>query len=216
LSVNAAPAHQFEDLGQQHEAATLGMWLFLGTEVLFFGGLFTAYAVARSRYPEEFVEGSRRLSITLGALNTVVLICSSLTVVLAVHAVQLNRQQALRWFVGATIALGLAFLGVKAVEYTQEYHEGLMPAIDFRTDGWPAGIDARHAELFFVFYFLLTLLHAAHMLIGLGVWAVLLALAWRGRYSPQSHTPLEVAGLYWHFVDIVWVFLFPLLYLIRS
>src|SRR5262245_58548915 len=171
------------------------MWVFLATEVLFFGGLFTGYTVFRFAYPDAFLAGSRRLSVPLGAVNTAVLLASSLTVVLALHAAQLGRRRALLGFIAATILLGATFLGIKAVEYTQDYSEGLVPAVDFRTDHWPPGVNARHVELFFVLYFLMTLVHAAHMAAGLGVWAVLLVRAARGRYTPVYHTPLELAGL---------------------
>lgn len=235
MSASTQLAHHFEDLEQQHQAATLGMWLFLGTEVLFFGGLLASYAVFRSHYAEDFSAGSNELSVPLGALNTAVLLGSSLTMALAVHAARIvagtesskprpvagashpGSAPATRaiLFLACTLFLGAAFLGVKAVEYAHDYEAGLIPGVNFRSAGWPVDVNAGHVQLFFVFYFCLTLLHSVHMIVGLGVLAVLLILAYRGRFTDGRYTPLEVAGLYWHFVDIVWVFLFPLLYLVR-
>ncbi|MCS6817073.1 MAG: cytochrome c oxidase subunit 3 family protein [Blastocatellia bacterium] len=203
-------AHHFDDLEQQFEASTLGMWVFLITEVMFFGGLFASYAVYRSLYPEGFAVASRRLDYLLGAFNTAVLICSSLTMALAVRSAQLGQSRALRLFLAVTMALGLVFLGVKVVEYSHKIHEHLVPGPSFRFEG----PHARAAQLFFSLYFAMTGLHALHMVVGIGILAVLWILAWRGRFSPQYYTPVEVAGLYWHFVDIVWIYLFPLLYLI--
>jgi cytochrome c oxidase subunit 3 len=223
LATSSAPlAHHFENLEQQHEANTLGMWMFLATEVLFFGGLFTAYAICRWRYPEDFQAASKRLNVWLGAVNTAVLICSSLTMALAIYSARIGKRTALISFLAATMILGSMFLGIKVVEYTTDYNDSLIPGVRF---DWSKTLEAenshgqsanpQHAELFFVFYFIMTLLHAIHMIIGLGVLLVLLVLSFRGRYGPAHYTPLEVAGLYWHFVDIIWVFLFPLLYLIR-
>jgi cytochrome c oxidase subunit III len=223
LAASSSPlAHHFENLEQQHEANTLGMWMFLATEVLFFGGLFTAYAICRWRFPVDFQAGSKQLIVWLGAVNTAVLICSSLTMALAIYSARIGKRTALLGFLAATMLLGSAFLGIKAVEYTIDYNERLIPGFRFdwnktlkaeHSQGEP--VNPQHAELFFVFYFVMTLLHAIHMVIGLGVLLVLLFLSIRGRYGPAHYTPLEVAGLYWHFVDIIWVFLFPLLYLIR-
>lgn len=204
------PAHQFDDLGQQHEAASLGMWVFLLTEVMLFGGLFTGYTVYRSAYPEAFAAGSRHLDLIAGAVNTVVLILSSLTMALAVHAAQAGRRRALVGFLLLTLLLGGLFLGSKAVEYEHKFEEGLVPGRGFRLQD-PR---AERVELFFSFYFVMTGTHALHMLVGIGILAVLALLAWRGRFGAAYHAPVEVAGLYWHFVDIVWIFLFPLLYLI--
>jgi cytochrome c oxidase subunit 3 len=214
-------AHHFEDLGQQHEAATLGMWMFLGTEVLFFGALFMGYTVYRWRDPAEFTWGSKHLSEPLGAVNTGVLICSSLTMALAVYGARTGRRRMLTSCLGLTILLGLAFLGIKAREYYLEYEDHLVPTLGFNPDladeeGTSVGaLRPMHIQMFFVFYFVLTGLHALHMLIGLAVLAVLLALAARGRFTPAHYSPVEVTGLYWHFVDVIWIFLFPMLYLIR-
>lgn len=207
---SAALKHQFDDLGQQKEASILGMWIFLVTEVMFFGGMFAGYAAYRWRYHEAFVAGSDHLNILLGGVNTAVLILSSLTMALAVRAAQTSkRNQTMGWLV-ATMALGAVFLGIKAVEYTHKFHEHLVPGASFQFPGH----DAQHAQLFFSFYFALTGFHALHMVIGIGLLATILWMAYKGRFSAEYYNPVEVSGLYWHFVDIVWIFLFPLLYLI--
>jgi cytochrome c oxidase subunit 3 len=206
----AAVAHHFEDLEQQHEAATLGMWAFLVTEVLFFGGLFGAYAVYRFQYPQAFAHASAHLDIGLGAANTAVLIGSSLTMALAVRAAQLGRRAGITGWILATMLLGSVFLGVKAVEYSHKFHEHLVPGPGFVFEGVPGG----HEQLFFACYFAMTGMHAFHMLIGLALMVWLLALNARGRFTAEHHPAVELFGLYWHFVDIVWIFLFPLLYLL--
>jgi cytochrome c oxidase subunit 3 len=195
---------------QQRDASSLGMWVFLVTEILFFGGLFLAYTVYRSQYARAFAEASRHLDITLGTFNTVVLIVSSLTMALAVFSAATGRRRALLVFLIATMVLGGVFLGVKAVEYGHKFHDHLVPGAHFRFPG-PY---ARQAEIFYSLYFAMTGLHAAHMIIGIGILTVLVLQARKGRYGPDYYTPVEVSGLYWHFVDIVWIFLFPLLYLI--
>ncbi|SRR6266542_4036882 len=205
-------AHQFDDAEQQHESAYLGMWVFLATEVLFLGGLFAAYAVYRTIYPSAFGEASRHLFATLGGVNTAVLLTSSLAMALAVRAAKLGRRGQLIGFLVLTMLLGVAFLGIKATEYYLEYQEGLVPlkGFVFRYEG----ADADKARLFFNFYFALTGLHALHMIIAIGMVAAIAVLARRGRFSAEYNTPVEIAGLFWHFVDIVWVFIFPLLYLV--
>lgn len=203
-------AHQFDDLDQQHKADSLGMWVFLATEVLFFGVLFTAYAIYRMLYPAAWAEASHHLNQPLGALNTAVLLCSSLSVVLAVHAAQTGHRKRLVTFLLLTVVLGAIFLGIKAYEYYVDYLEGLIPGRLFTYESQ----DAAHVELFFLMYFTMTGIHAFHMIIGLGLFTVLAFFAWRRRYTPEKHMPIELCGLYWHFVDVVWVFLFPLLYLI--
>jgi len=209
----SALAHHFEDLGQQHEASSLGMWLFLATEVMFFGGVFVAYTIYRGMYLPGFEVGSHHMSIKLGALNTVVLLCSSLTMALAVRAASLGKRRHLIMFLVLTLALGLAFVGVKLVfEWYHDYELGFAPGLNWTF----AGPHSRGAELFFVFYFTLTGIHALHMLIGIGILTVLIVLAARGRFSPENPNVIEMTGLYWHFVDIIWIFLFPLLYLIGA
>ena len=203
-------AHHFDDAEQQREAASLGMWIFLITEIMFFGGVLTTYVVYRSAFPNGFAHASAHLDIVLGTVNTAVLIGSSLTMALAVYAAQVGRRGRLMILLLLTMGLGATFLGIKAYEYAHKFHEGLVPGSHFTY----AGAEAAQAELFFSLYFALTGLHALHMIIGLGVLAVLVVEARRGRYGPGYHTPVELSGLYWHFVDIVWIFLFPLLYLI--
>lgn len=203
-------AHQFDDLEQQHAAGNLGMWAFLGTEIMFFGGLFAGYTIYRSLYFTAFAAGSRLLDVKLGAANTAVLIGSSLTMALAVRSAQLGRRKAIVVFLLLTILLGSVFLGVKAYEYHHKFEKHLVPGIDFQY----AGEQAPHVELFLCFYFFMTALHALHMVVGIGLLAVLARMAWRGKFSAAYFSPVEVSGLYWHFVDIVWIFLFPLLYLL--
>jgi cytochrome c oxidase subunit III len=205
----SALAHQFDDLAQQSEASNLGMWAFLLTEIMFFGGLFVGYTVYRTAYPAAFIEGSQHLDVLLGTVNTVVLISSSLTMALAVHAAQTEQRRLLVRFLLLTMILGLLFLGIKGYEYWHKYHEGLLPGSRFASTGPPAP----QVQLFLILYFVMTGLHALHMIIGLGLLVVLTVLAWRGRFSAAYYTPVEMTGLYWHFVDIVWIFLYPLLYL---
>jgi cytochrome c oxidase subunit 3 len=209
-------AHQFDDLAQQHEASTLGMWAFLATEVMFFGGALTAYAVYRYSYPDAFEAASRLEKWAVGAANTAVLLCSSLTMALAVHAAQMGNRKAIVGWLMATIVFGTAFLGVKAWEYHHLYTEHLIPHPDmFRPEEKliPPELQ-RPAQLFYSFYFTLTGIHALHMIVGIGIILYVAGMAWRGRFSPEYHNPVEMTGLYWHFVDIVWIFLYPLLYLI--
>ena len=207
-----ALAHQFDSLGQQTEAATLGMWVFLVTEVLFFGGLFLTYAVYRSFYPAAFSAASHELDILLGGINTAVLITSSLTMALAVHAAQLGQRRLLMIFLVVTMVLGTVFLGIKAVEYYHKFAEHHVPGATFQFERE----HQRHAQIFFSLYFIMTGLHATHMIIGIVILAFLAYFAWKGRYDSTYYNPLEMTGLYWHFVDIVWIFLFPLLYLLGA
>jgi len=203
-------AHHFESLEAQQQAATLGMWIFLVTEVLFFGGALAAYAVYRGWYPEAFAAASHELDIVLGTTNTAILITSSLTMALAVHAAQLGARTKLLALLGATALLGAAFLGIKIVEYAHKFTEGHVPGPGFMF----AAEHVAHAQVFFSMYFVLTGLHALHMVVGLGVLAWMMVWAWNGRITREYASPVEISGLYWHFVDIVWIFLFPLLYLI--
>jgi cytochrome c oxidase subunit 3 len=203
-------AHQFDDREQQTEAVSIGMWAFLVQEILFFGGLFTGYTIYRSFYPQAFVDGSHHLDIRLGGFNTVVLIASSLTMALGVHAAQNSKRLRLVFFLFATLFLGSVFLGVKVIEYSEKFHDHLIPGISFFWEG----PDARQVQIFYSFYFAMTGMHALHMIIGAAILLVLIPLAMRGRFSADYYAPIEVFGLYWHFVDIVWIFLFPLLYLI--
>ena len=203
--------HHFDDMGQQAEASTLGMWVFLVTEIMFFGGLFMAYLLYRWQSPSGFAEASNHLNVKWGAANTIVLIVSSLTMALAVRAAQTSQaaKTQVGWLV-ATMVLGTAFLGVKVIEYKDKFDHHLVPGPNFQ---WP-GNYPQAAEQFYSLYFCMTGLHALHMIIGLGIMTVISIMAWRRQFDAEYYTPVEVAGLYWHFVDIVWIFLFPLLYLI--
>lgn len=202
--------HHFDNLGQQHETTTLGMWFFLATEILFFGALFLAYALYRGTFPEAFELASHHQNVVIGTINTVVLIFSSLTVALSVYAAQTDRRKLLLGMLIATMILGALFLGFKTIEYHEHWKHGLVPGEGFQMEG----PHANHAQMFFFLYFTMTGLHALHMVIGLGIFAWLLTKAWKGAFSPVYYGPVEVCGLYWHFVDIVWIFLFPLLYLL--
>ena len=206
-----ALAHHFDSMAQQTEATTLGMWVFLATEVLFFGGLFATYAIYRVWYPEAFAAASHSLDVTLGTVNTVVLITSSLTMALAVHAAQLGQRKLLMTFLILTMILGAMFLGIKSVEYYHKFAEHHVPGPGFQFEERDY---VRHAQLFFSLYFVMTGLHALHMIIGIGIMLVMLWWAWNGTITAQYSSPIEISGLYWHFVDIVWIFLFPLLYLL--
>jgi cytochrome c oxidase subunit III len=215
---NAALAHQFQDLVQQHDTDTLGIWVFLVTEIMFFGGLFASYAILRWAYFAAFEAGSHLLDVRLGAINTVVLLGSSLTMALSVRSAQIGNRRALVLFLILTMVLGGVFLGVKASEYDQKFVEHIVPSLDWAPKGEvlarlaPGGLD--HAQLYFFFYFAMTGLHALHMIIGMGLLLWLVLRARKGTFTPDYFAPVEVVGLYWHFVDIVWIFLFPLLYLI--
>lgn len=219
-AANPELRHHFADMAQQKNAASLGMWLFLVTEIMFFGGMFCAYLVYRVAHFNAFAAGSQQLSIKLGAFNTAVLLISSLTVVLAVKAAESGNRKQLVTYLVLTVLLGLTFLGVKAIEYTEKFEKHHVPGSSFQfTDtfddnGQHKPVNPHEAELFFSLYFAMTGMHALHMIIGCGLFSVLVVLAWKGRYTPQYFTPIENAGLYWHLVDIIWIYLFPLLYLI--
>jgi cytochrome c oxidase subunit 3 len=222
--------HQFETMAQQKEASVLGMWAFLLTEILFFGGLFMAYMLYRIWYYDAFVAASKSIAISWGALNTVVLIGSSLTMALAVRSAQTNnRKWTVNWLI-LTMILGAVFLGVKVIEYADKFEHHHVPGANFvwHEPGHPAetGDDGHvlseaelanlqmHTQIFFSLYFTMTGLHALHMIVGIGLMSVITWMAWKGRFSSEYYTPVEMSGLYWHFVDIVWIYLFPLLYLI--
>ena len=235
--------HHFDTMAQQKEAAVVGMWVFLLTEILFFGGLFAAYMVYRIWYFDAFAEASRSLSLFWGGLNTAVLIGSSLTMAMAVRSAQTNKRTAtVNWLV-LTMILGAVFLGVKVIEYADKFEHHHVPGYNFQ---WAAAHEAPAApstslganegaaaegghrelslnadqlqlttQIYFSLYFTMTGLHALHMIIGIGIMLVITWMAWKGRFDEQYYTPVEMAGLYWHFVDIVWIFLFPLLYLVE-
>ena len=224
--------HHFENMEQQREAGALGMWVFLVTELMFFGGMFLAYTLYRTKFPADFASASNHLDLTLGAVNTVVLILSSLTMALAVYSSQVGKQRNLIVCLVITIVLGLTFLGIKAVEYRDKYEDSLIPGRlipgrpynpAVQEHGTPydkhklhllPGATVKHVEMFYWIYFAMTGMHALHMIIGVGLLSVILFFSWRGRYGPEYHNPVEISGLYWHFVDIVWILLFPLLYLL--
>jgi cytochrome c oxidase subunit 3 len=274
--------HQFEDMKQQEESVSLGMWAFLVQEIMFFGGLFTAYLVFRSRYPMAFAAGSNHLDAFWGGLNTLVLIVSSLTMALTVYYAQKGNRNMQVILIIATMFFGAVFLGVKAIEYSDKFNHGLVPVAGLNkkikaesqtepqaattAESKTATTEEHHANprgefqwtgenfeasakiitearekgyltkyeqvgyftngeldnnkvrdkvrLFYWIYFVMTGLHALHMIVGLGLMTWLLIMAWRGTYSPDYYSPVEISGLYWHFVDIVWIFLFPLLYLL--
>jgi cytochrome c oxidase subunit 3 len=203
--------HHFDNMPQQVEASTLGMWVFLVTEIMFFGGLFMAYLVYRSANPEGFAEASHHLSVFWGTLNTIVLIVSSLTMAMAVRSAQTSAppKTQVSW-IAVTMLLGLTFLGIKAIEYADKFRLNHVPGPNFHWEGQHAAA----AQMFYSLYFCMTGLHAIHMIIGLGIMTVIATMAWKRQFDADYYTPVEVAGLYWHFVDIVWIFLFPLLYLI--
>jgi len=210
LSDTGVHDHQFDDALQQRDATSLGFWIFLSTEVMFFGGLFAAYVLYRNAYTSAFAEASRHLDIRWGTVNTGVLLLSSLCMALAVQSAQLGKQLRLLAYLAATFSLGCVFLAIKFMEYGEKFHEHLVPGFDFALPG----PNATHAQLFFILYFIMTGVHALHMVVGLCLILVLMGMALADSFSPEYHTPVETIGLYWHFVDIVWVFLFPLLYLV--
>ncbi len=230
-AAHPALQHHFENMEQQREAGTLGMWVFLVTEIMFFGGMFLAYTLYRYQFPGAFVSASNHLDIKLGAINTAVLIVSSFTMAMAVYSTQIGRQRSTVICLILTMILGAGFLGIKAIEYKAKYDDRLIPGklipgrpfnpeVAKAGDTDPhklhlvEGATVQNVELFYWIYFAMTGMHALHMIIGLGIMAVLLIMAIKGRFSPEYHAPVEISGLYWHFVDIIWIFLFPLLYLL--
>jgi cytochrome c oxidase subunit 3 len=216
---NPALLHHFATEEQQRNSASLGMWWFLATEIMFFGGLFCAYLVYRRLYFGDFAAASQTLDWKLGGTNTIVLICSSLTVVLAVWAAQTARRGLLLSSLVLTMIFGVAFLGIKGIEYKEKFERHHVPGASFEFHETIPGhpheyANPAHAQIYFALYFVMTGLHAIHMIIGLGIFLWLFIMAWKGRFTPEWNTPVEIGGLYWHFVDIIWIYLFPLLYLI--
>lgn len=209
---SASPAlrFQFATREQQHATATAGMWIFLATEILMFGALFLSYAVMRTWYVHAFAIGSNHTEMLVGAVNTGVLLTSSFTLVFALVSIEENRTRATLIFLVLTMLLGLVFLGVKAHEYHQHWVDGTVPGLKWSFKG----PESQHVEMFFIFYFVMTGLHAVHMIVGLGLLAVLCFRVMLGTVNAEYATPMEITGLYWHFVDCVWVFLFPLFYLV--
>ncbi len=202
--------HHFHDSAQQAEAAKLGTWLFLLTEILLFGGLFCAYAVFRAWYPDMFWEAHKQLNVVLGSINTVVLISSSVTMALAIRSMQLNNRKHTLWFLAATLMFAATFLVIKYFEYEHKIHLGQLPGKYYTY----TGLEGNNPHVFFSIYFAMTGLHGFHVLGGMGLIVWMMIRTVRGTISAEYYTPIEMTGLYWHLVDLIWIFLFPLLYLI--
>jgi cytochrome c oxidase subunit III len=216
MSISISPAsrqefvaEQFDDFAQQRSAAQLGMLVFLATEVLFFGGLFLDYTVFRSLYPRDFAAASHHTEVILGGTNTAILLFSSTLMALAVRAAELGNRKRLIWLLLGTAFFGILFMTLKGIEYHNDWTGHLVPVLNFEWHQANPG----HAQIFFWLYFAMTGLHAVHVTVGICVILVLALPARTGKFSNGHFTPIEIAGLYWHFVDIVWIFLFPLLYL---
>lgn len=205
---SAMVEEQFEDMAQQYEAAHLGMWIFLATEVLFFGGLFLAYAVYRHFYPMDFIVGVQHTLLLYGTVNAGLLLTSGLTMALAVQAAAENRIKVIAPLLSITILLGVAFLACKGLEYKKDFDDRVFPGANFDPSLPP------HTQMFFWLYWAMTGLHAVHMIIGVGLLSIMLWMAAHRKFSGEYYTPLEITGLYWAFVDIIWIFLYPLLYTI--
>ena len=207
--VTLACREHFSTPEQQRETASIGMWIFLASEIMMFGGLFMAYTVYRLSHPQGFITGSAGMDIVLGSINTALLLTSSLMLAFAEHSSQAGNQRLLAFFLIVTMAIGLVFLGIKFTEYHEHFLEHKAPGFWFQ-DSSPY---ASSVQMFFVFYFIMTGLHAIHMIIGLGILSVLLFRTLLGRFTAEYHTPIMFGGLYWHFVDIIWIFLYAIFYL---
>lgn len=203
-------AHHFDSLEQQFAAAKLGTWLFLCTEILMFGGLFVGYIIFHQLYPDMFAEGARSLDWRLGAVNTVVLLVSSFTMAASIHFAQTNQRSKSMNMLLITFVCGLIFMGIKYFEYTHKFHLGLKPGALFTFEGG----EASNLALYYSFYFLMTGLHGSHVVIGLGLIAWVWLRSRKGEFSDEFYTPVECVGLFWHLVDLIWIYLFPLLYLV--
>jgi cytochrome c oxidase subunit 3 len=203
-------AHHFDKASTQFEAGRMGVWLFLVTEILLFGGLFCAFAVYRSLYFSSFVEAHHHLDKVMGSVNTVVLICSSFTMAMGVRAAQTNNKKLCHWMLSVTLLLALAFLAIKFVEYQHKWADGLLPGHYFTATGFKTP----HPGVFFGIYFMMTGIHGIHVLIGMSLIIWVLLRNRKGEFSSKYYAPVEGVGLYWHLVDLVWIFLFPLLYLV--
>jgi cytochrome c oxidase subunit III len=209
MSPSGVLGEHYTTLEQQHTASELGMWIFLATELMLFGGLFTGYTVYRTLYSAAFAEGSRHLDLVYAGVNTVVLITSSLTMSLAVRAAQLGERRPLVRSLVGTAVLGIVFIAIKALEYQKHFSEGMVPGLAWSFDG----PQANQVQLFFFAYFAMTGLHTLHLALGIAIVLAMALLAARGAFIAERHTPVEMLGLYWHFVDVIWIFLLPLLYL---
>ncbi len=201
---------QYDDPDQQREAATLGMWVFLATEILFFGVLFASYTVCRVLYPDGFAVASRHTDMLLGTIETAVLLISSCLIALGVRAIKLDQYRIAAWLMAATATLGIAFLVMHGFEYYKEYTEHLVPGVDFVQQG----PHAHAVELFFFLYYVITGFHSLHVAIGVTLILVLAVRVSRGTFGSQRYTTPELTALYWHLVDIVWIFAFPVIYLV--
>ncbi|MEO8809647.1 MAG: cytochrome c oxidase subunit 3 family protein [Rhodanobacter sp.] len=203
-------AEQYDDAVQQREAATLGMWLFLSTEIMFFGVLFASYTICRVLYPQGFAEASRHTDMLLGTIETAVLLTSSSLIALALRAIKLDQRRVATWLMIGTASLGVTFLVMHGFEYYSEYTEHLIPGFNFDQPG-----PHSHAvELFFCLYYFITGFHSLHVIIGVVLIFTLAMRVARGAFGPRHHTTLELVALYWHLVDIVWIFVFPVIYLV--
>lgn len=206
--------HHFTSSEQQFDAAKLGMWLFLITEILLFSGMFVAYTVYRAWHPEVFLVASKALNPWMGGFNTVVLLTSSFTIAMAINSIQRSRQQLAVRYLVATVLLAGVFMVVKYFEYTAKFEHGLFPGGFFNPHEGYADFAVPYAAQFFSIYFVMTGIHGVHVLIGMAVIGTVAWRTWRGAFSSEYYTPIELSGLYWHLVDIIWIFLFPLMYLI--
>jgi len=209
-SSNSNLAHHFVDSEQQFDASKMGMWIFLVTEILFFGGLFAAYIIYRAWYPELYIMASSQLNTTMGAINTGVLILSSLTMALSIWSAQNNDRKKTTIFLAVTIICAIIFMIIKYFDYTHKFHLGIFPGAYYTF----TGIDHVKAPQFFSIYYMMTGLHGIHVIIGVGLMIWLVIKNQKQAFSSSYYTPIEIVGLYWHVVDIIWIFLFPLLYLI--
>lgn len=207
---NSHVAHHFVDSDQQFDSSKFGMWLFLVTEILFFGGLFVAYIIYRAWNPDLFLLAAQELDTVMGGINTLVLIGSSLTMALAIRAAQVNQQRQISIYLLITIGLALTFMIIKYFEYTHKFELGIFPGEYYTYEG----IEHAKASIFFSIYYMMTGLHGIHVIIGIGLMVYLLVKVRQNTYNSEYYTPIEITGLYWHLVDIIWIFLFPLLYLI--
>jgi cytochrome c oxidase subunit III len=203
-------AHHFGDMEQQRESAKLGMWIFLLTEILLFGGLFTAYAIYRAWNPDMFYNAHKHLNIYLGSINTIVLISSSVTMALSIRSMQLNNKKRTMIFLVATLLMAAVFLVIKYFEYHHKFELGQLPGKYYTY----TGIEGTNPHIFFSIYFMMTGLHGIHVIVGMGIISWMLLKTMKNTFSPEYYTPLEMTGLYWHLVDMIWIFLFPLLYLV--
>ncbi|AKU92805.1 cytochrome c oxidase subunit 3 family protein [Vulgatibacter incomptus] len=204
--------HHFANAESEFSAAKLGFWIFLATETLMFGGLFVAYSYFRSLMPETFEAAHRTLSVPLGTLNTVVLITSSLTMALAIRSAMVNKQKQMMAFLVITLVAAAGFMVIKlGFEWPHKFHEGTLPSYWYTYEGLK---DVPNPQIFYGLYFVMTGLHGLHVIIGMGLILWLIILGKKGRFYSGYYTPLEITGLYWHFVDLVWIFLFPLFYLV--